>query len=218
MSERYRLVFRGEVLEGQHPAVVRKRLAEAGRFDVAQLDKLFSGNPVVLKREADGATAARWQSLFRSAGARLRVLPVEAASAVADPAGDTAIDSANAASPATATETTPDWELLPAGSDLLRAEERDVPTPVQVDTGGLSLAPPGPVVTAQRPAPAAPDVSHLSVAEPGARLAQGAGPPPVVVQVPVFEVAAAGVDLSPRRAADPPPPPDVSHIRLADEG
>lgn len=217
MSERFRLVFRGEVLEGQHPAVVRKRLAEAGRFDAAQLDKLFSGKLVVLKRDADAATAARWQTLFRRVGARLRALPVEATSAVADPAAAAESESQGPAR-AAAAETTPDWELLPAGSDLLRAEEREVATPVQVDTVGLSLAPPGPVVTAQRPVPAAPDVSHLSVAEPGARLAEDAGPRPVVVQVPVFEVAAAGVDLSPRRAPDPPPPPDVSHIRLADEG
>lgn len=208
MSERYRLLFRGEVLDGQHPAVVRKRLGEGGRFDADQLDKLFSGKPVVLKRDADAATAARLQALFRSAGARLRVLPLEDLS-------DGAADAGSAAGSAAATA--PDWEILPAGSDLLRAEERDAPQPLQIDTGGLSLAPEGPVVKAVRPVPAAPDVSHLSVAEPGTRLGEGGAAPHAAVEAPVYELAPAGADLSPRRPSGPPPAaPDISHLRLAD--
>jgi hypothetical protein len=153
MSERYRLVFRGEVLEGQHAAVVRKRLGQAGSFDEAQLDALFSGNPVIVKREAEPDAAARLQALFRKAGARLRVQPVQGGDGVAP--GDAG---------------TPTWDLLPAGSDLLREEERARQDPVEVDAGRLArltVAEVGADLLERRPEKhvAAPDVSHLRLVD-----------------------------------------------------
>jgi len=44
MSDTYKLVFRGEVLEGQHPAVVRKRLGASAGFGAEALTSCF---PVV---------------------------------------------------------------------------------------------------------------------------------------------------------------------------
>ena len=82
MDESYRLVFRGEVLDNQHPAVVKKRLIAALKLTDAQGERLFSGASVVLKQSADTKTAARFQGLFRQAGARLRVLPVAPEDAV----------------------------------------------------------------------------------------------------------------------------------------
>ncbi|MFW6094126.1 MAG: hypothetical protein ACODAC_09150 [Pseudomonadota bacterium] len=197
MSEVYRLVFRGEVLEGQHPAVVRKRLARLASFGEAQLDTLFSGKSVVLKRAADGAAAARYQAVFRKAGARLRVVPVAA--------GEDA-------------PTAPGFELLPPGSDVLRADERPVVAAPEVDTSGLAVQ-----ETEPRPAPEsghaavpAPDVAHLSLAEAGADLGVAAEPPPAV-SAPEFAVAEVGEDLGPRRAREPPAPPDTSHLELAPE-
>ncbi|MEM8766656.1 MAG: hypothetical protein AAGE43_04380 [Pseudomonadota bacterium] len=84
MDERYRLVFRGEILEGQHKAVVKRRLTELLKLDDARLAKLFSGKPIVLKRDVDRNTAARYQTLFKEAGGRLRVQ--QEAPADADPA------------------------------------------------------------------------------------------------------------------------------------
>ncbi|MAT84166.1 MAG: hypothetical protein CMQ43_05700 [Gammaproteobacteria bacterium] len=242
MSERYKLVFRGEVLEGQHPAVVRKRLGESAGFADDALDKLFSGRPVVVKREADTATAARYQAVFRKAGARLRVLPVEDGDdpLSAAPAATEAPSGARAdAGPA---DSGGGFELLPAGSDILREDERDGFEAREVDTGSLALE--GARFVVDEPAPEAPspDVSHLSVAEVGVNLG-GDGPAqaPVEVQVPAFDIAEPGVDLSPRRAAPSPafdpasvsfevapagadlgqrrapaaaPVPDVSHLSL----
>ena len=79
MDDVYRLIFRGEVLQGQHPSVVKKRLAKSLKLDEAQSEELFAGQPVVLKREADTKTAAKFQALFKEAGGRLRLMPVEKA-------------------------------------------------------------------------------------------------------------------------------------------
>lgn len=204
MSDSYKLVFRGEVLEGQHPAVVRKRLAEAAGFGDAQLDKLFSGRPVVVKREADTATAARYQALFRKAGARLRVLPVETEDdAVASV--PSAIDpgpSADAGSPAAAasgSSASGTFDVLPAGSDLLTQGERTAFVPRNVDTGALSLE--GARFTMpdsdDSSAPPAPDVSHLSVAQVGAQLSDANLDTPAEVAAPDLDVAEVGADLGP---------------------
>ena len=79
MSEQYRLVYSAELNEGQHAAVVKKRLAAILKLDDARMDVLFSGKSVVLKKATDEKTAARYQEVFNKAGARLRILPVEGA-------------------------------------------------------------------------------------------------------------------------------------------
>lgn len=242
MSDTYKLVFRGEVLEGQHPAVVRKRLGDSAGFGADALDKLFSGRPVVVKREADTATAAKFQAVFKKAGARLRVLPVETGDeevgAVA-PAAQR--DPSSSGQPAPGADA--GFELLPAGSDLLEADERSAVEPRDVDTGGLRLE--GARFAAEEPEPATPgpDVSHLSIAEVGSDLGAGSGgesaprvnapdfdvaevgadlgpgprnvAPAVDFGALVFEVAPAGSDLGETRKLAPPAPPDVSHLRLA---
>ncbi len=87
-EEQYRLVFRGELLEGQHAAVVRKKLGAAMKLDNDALDRLFSGRPVVVRKAADTQTAAKFQAVFKQSGARLRIMPVadRAAAAGADDA------------------------------------------------------------------------------------------------------------------------------------
>jgi hypothetical protein len=157
MTDSYKLIFRGEVLEGQHPAVVRKRLGES--FGAQHLDLLFSGRPVVIKRQVDAASAARLQALFKQAGARLRVVADGATLEVAAPA-----------SGAAALE----LQLLPSGSPVLRDDERRVWQPRHIVTNDLVLA----EVGAQLVPPAAPvappvDMAALNfeVAPQGAALA-----------------------------------------------
>lgn len=233
MSDLYKLVFRGEVLEGQHPAVVRKRLGQAVDFSEDALEKLFSGRPVVLKREADTATAAKLQMLFKKAGARLRVLPVERDDhmAPAAPARETPGPSED------------DLQLLPAGSDVLRDDERPAWEPREVDTGDLALDGARFAVPEADVAPAGPDVSHLTLTEAGTDLGPQRKAPERPVQAPDLELAETGADLAPRRADStpvvdfaeltfevapagsdlgqrrvPPPPeaPDTSHLDLAE--
>jgi hypothetical protein len=202
MGDVFRLVFRGEVLEGQHPAVVRKRLGEAADFDQVVLDKLFSGRTVVLKREADTATAARFQALFKRAGARLRVLPVQADGDLAQaPEPSAPAQGRGPSDPVPGS-----LEVLPTGADVLREDERTPWQPREVDTGDLTLekvrfAAPEDAT----PVPAAPDVSHLVVAELGENLGPGRGPPDDPVQAPDFDVAEVGEDLGPCRPSEAPP-------------
>ncbi len=221
MSETYKLVYRGEVLEGQHPAVVRRRLGESAGIADEALDKLFSGKPVVLKQEADTATAARLQAVFKKAGARLRVLPSETGNDPAPPsAGKGAPPRAARTRPpgAEATGTEPEaaegFELFPAGSPLLRDSERNPFEPRDVDTSGLSLE--GARFTASEPRSEAggPDVSHLSMADVGADLRPGAEPTAAPVTAPDLDVAAVGSTLGP---AGKPTTPAIDVARVTFE-
>jgi len=188
MSDIYKLVFRGELQDGQHAAVVRRRLGELLALDAARLEQLFCGRPVVVKSQADAANAARFQDVFRKAGARLVVIPLPdapevdpgAAAGITDvrevtavPAAAKAIDGANtperaAADPmAGASESAFTPELLPVGSDVLREDERAPWEPRDIETGHLALQDPAQVqAVAGPPPPPAPDTSRLSLLEP----------------------------------------------------
>jgi hypothetical protein len=233
MEDRYRLVFRGEVLDGQHTAVVRKRLGAALKVDGARLEELFAGQPVVIKRDADTATAARYQAAFKRAGARLRVLPV----ADRNPAAPT-----RATAPAQPTSE-PGLSLRPRGTDLLDSGERPAQRVIQVDVSHLSLAALGPLIEPRaESAPAVPDTSRFTLAEPGADLGAGerietlevtlypawelappgallGGPskpvkPAVDLATVDFDLAPTGADLGQRKAPPAPPAPDTSHLEL----
>lgn len=226
MSDDFRLVFSGEVTEGQHPAVVKKRLAAVLKLDDARMDVMFSGKAVVVKKQTDEKTAARYQAVFEKAGARLRVLPLEegvspaSESARPDPANNADKD----ADPQQAEQETQTedggLQVMPVGADLVSREERGPEAPA-----------------------AMPDVDHLTLAELGAQLGQGTAEV-VVAEITVefdlaevgaiigevdralpelavpdvdFELAEPGARMS--DAAQPPPaePPDTSHLSLDDE-
>jgi len=145
MEERFRLVFRGEVLEGQHPAVVKKRLGAALKVKGERLDDLFAGAPVVIRGNADGDETARYRAMFEKAGAHLQVLPV------------------TDAEPSDAAVKAPDWELAPPGVRLVEPS----PAPKPVGAPRWTVAPPGTVLLedAPKPAPEPPDTSHLRLEE-----------------------------------------------------
>ena len=223
----YQLIFRGEVIEGQHPAVVRKRLALALKLDDARIQALFTGTAVVVRKSVDAETAARFQAAFRKAGARLRVVAV--APAQAAEAGNS-----------TTAEGPGSWGVLPPGADLLDPAERQPAAPRNIDVSHLALA----RQLAFQPQPERYDPSGIQapefeilapgsligepggrdepldieidfeLAEPGARL----GPDVAAVQaapvpVPAFGLAEPGVRMS-EPSPPPPPAPDVSHLKL----
>lgn len=185
-TEHYNLIFRGELLEGHGVEAVQKKLASLLKMDAARVAKLFDGKSVTLKRGVDRATAAKYQKAFKGVGAKLRVMAA-ASQATANEAKPTppsagatkslaerlVAQEARAGSASTPSAAFgPAWDLAPAGSDLVRPEERPPELPVDV-----------------------PDVSHISAVP-----ANSGSLADVVVKV------------------EPPPPPDVSGISVADVG
>jgi uncharacterized Tic20 family protein len=80
MSGTYNLVFQGETAPGADLAQVKQNLAQLLKVDGARVEGLFSGRPVVLKRDLDHPSALRYQEALQRTGARCRLEPAGAAS------------------------------------------------------------------------------------------------------------------------------------------
>lgn len=101
------LVFRGECLDGYDPGVVRQAVARALRLDEARTERLFSGKPVVLRREVDALRADRHIARFATLGAVLRAEPSKPTSRRPEPL--------RSRGPATRTARAPWWRPLKWG-------------------------------------------------------------------------------------------------------
>ena len=82
-SEKFDLVFSGQVLPKQEVDQVKANMAALFKVSAAQIDALFSGKAVVLKRNLDLAAANRYRVAIKKAGARVDLVKSGAASAKA---------------------------------------------------------------------------------------------------------------------------------------
>ena len=79
--QRYRVLFRGAVREGFTVPEVKDTLSRKFRLDAAKTDTLFAGSPVLIRSDADEATARKVKDAFYRAGA-LCILEDQPAAAV----------------------------------------------------------------------------------------------------------------------------------------
>ncbi len=127
---RYDLLFRGDIVPGRRLDEVKARVRELFQLDDARLANLFSGRPVLIRRELGAADAERYRSALTAAGALVELRPVAGAAGAAGV-------------PAAPRPAGGDWSLTPVGADLLHPEERSRPAARAVDVGHLSVQPPG---------------------------------------------------------------------------
>ncbi len=239
MSDQYRLVFSGEVLEGQHAAVVKKRLAAILKLDDGKMDVLFSGKAVVVKNATDEKNAARYQEAFQKAGARLRVLPVED-DAASEPAPSSSAPS-KAPSPGTQSSdageqtndaasaqesNTPDADatssglaLTPAGTAVLTEDERPEVETVEVETDHLKVQSAVFITDEPEESVPVPNVDHLTLAELGAQLGHTQAQEAVLQEIDVeFDLAEVGAVLGSLDESREMPPLPAPDFELAEPG
>lgn len=159
---RYHIVFAGQLVKGADPAAVKANLGKLFKLDGGRVEKLFSGQEVVLKKDADQATAMKFRAVLKQAGAECELRPVDPPAAVSPaPTGETA----------SASQTV---------SESPEASSGDLETVGTIRTGGtgfsgaFSVAEVGEDMdnSEKAPPPPAPDVSHLSMAQAGEDLGQ----------------------------------------------
>ena len=75
---RYQLIFSGRLQPDTLVEQVRQAVKERFRLNDAQLQRLFSGDPVTVKRDLDLASAERYQRAFVAAGAVIELAPMAA--------------------------------------------------------------------------------------------------------------------------------------------
>jgi hypothetical protein len=72
-EDRYSIVYRGEVLPGRAPEAVKTAFAQKFRINGGALEALFSGKPVVLKKDLDREAAEKYFRALSSIGAKCSV-------------------------------------------------------------------------------------------------------------------------------------------------
>jgi hypothetical protein len=174
-EKRFDLSYKGDLAPGADPARARERLTALFKLSETGAERLFAGRPVIVKRNVDAATTARFTEVFEQAGALLTVTPL-------DPPLDTEAPSGNVAETAPASHRNPPprpESSEGSGADApplsLATTRDDFLEPTRTvniaafDTGKLSLVsgqdwsladcepPPTPIPI--------PDIGHLSLAE-----------------------------------------------------
>ncbi len=191
----FEVAFSGQISEGANADEVRAKLGKMFNADDAKLDQLFSGKRIVIKKNIDQATAAKYRTALNRAGAECEVKPLGgAAAATPTPAAEKpaaepgSAGSAPAAAPAQTFESQYDGEVAPPPqTDPLGI------TGDQIEDLEASIAPVGSELQNDYSEPDEPDIDITGL-----------------------DVAPVGSDLGSTKKEPDPPPPDTSGISLAD--
>ncbi|MBZ2187790.1 hypothetical protein K8B33_01645 [Alcanivorax sp. JB21] len=170
---RYNIVFDGSLVPGADPAAVRANLGRLFRMTPERVEALFSGKRMVLKRDADQATAMKFRAALKQAGAQCQMVESSPAAVAAPSPAAPEQRSSPADSNREMVGTirtggegfSGPFEVAPPGADLDTTERQTVS--VNPDISHLSMAPPGTELEELAPRKAAvnPDISHLSLAD-----------------------------------------------------
>lgn len=228
MAELFNVVFAGELSGRAELAVVRANVGKLFNASEAVLDKLFSGQPVAVKKRVDRATAMKIRALMKQAGANTQLVPVDeqgrplsaAAAPTASPspsppppAGSMAARVASlAAQHAREEAQKPKPDAPPATAVVDRVETW------ALYPAGWTLSAPVP-----RPAPLMPDISRLSMSAPRTDLVRPgeiAAPPPVKVDISGISMAPPNTEVlkDSERPRVVPVQVDISGLSVAPVG
>jgi hypothetical protein len=165
---KYNLVFQGQILNGASLEEVKTRVAELFKADAKKTAVLFSGKPIVIKKNLDTDTAQKYLNAFKKAGAVLKAVQLESAddSAVQSPEPE--------ANQPEAAPAPPPSNNLSAGLASLVNYNNVTQAPLSAETraeentSGLQLLPKdaGPMTYARAVEPVKiPDTTHLSLSK-----------------------------------------------------
>lgn len=206
---RYNIVFRGELVSGADPDQVRRNLAQLFKMELERVEKLFAGKPVVLKKEADQATAMKMRAALKKAGAECEMKPVGGEETPAQPQSPTPETSPGTAPPetqssdsgATAGEAQPETTPASSGAGVsMEDKPENLETVGTIRTGGTGFS------------------SEFEVAPAGADLEQaGLDDEPVNPDISHLSLAAPGTDLEQLQTEEEVEVPDISHLKVVDE-
>ncbi|MGA1790833.1 MAG: hypothetical protein ACMUIM_05065 [bacterium] len=69
MTEKYKLLFNGEFVQGQNPESVKKNLSALFKTDIEKINQMLSSLPVLIRKDMDLSTASKYKETLEKAGA-----------------------------------------------------------------------------------------------------------------------------------------------------
>ena len=201
----FQLVFKGECTSGTDTETARNNAKALFKASVEQLDRMFSGQPVVIRNKLEQVQAEKYQAVLEKHGmvAYVQPMPGAAPAKAQDPGKPAA---APARSPAPQPERAPEESRRPASPTP--AVDGKTPEPEPGDRLPVAGEKVDDILAG----------SALTLDPVGVRLVEAREE-----QAPMFEhidewsLAPAGADIGVERDLPPPMVPDVSHLSLADD-
>lgn len=192
-DEMFEVAFSGQIVDGADLAQVKAKVGQMFKADEAKLVHLFSGKRVVIKKNIDQQTAAKYESALSKVGAVCEVKNLSAP--ITESIEVTAVPVADPEEPTVATSTN------------IKVTVPDVPVsaPLAPDTDPLHIS--------------AGDIEEISmtVAPVGSDMQdeiKAAAEPEL--DISGLDMAPVGADMSDKKEEDVPPPPDTEGLKIVD--
>lgn len=198
----FQLIFKGECSPGTDLATARNNARALFKASLDQVDKMFSGQRVVIRNKLDEAQAEKYLAVLKKHGMVAYVEPMAGSAPAPAPAPARPVPARpqpEAAASAPETSAQPAPPPAPAGQGV--AVEPGDRLPVAGDKVDSILS-----------------SSGLSLDPVGVTLAESEEvEPPMFDHLDEWTVAPAGSDIGVERDTPPPVVPDTSHLSLADD-
>jgi hypothetical protein len=207
----YNVFFSGQIMKNHDPETVKKQIGAIFKLEGEKLDRLFSGQPVAIKKNIDMDQAVKFRLLFRDAGALVDIQPIS------EPSPQKTDTGISKPEPATPPSDEGGLSLSPAKShDLSDCAPQVTPQTIP-DISGIALDKPG-VTLDETPALKALEIDthELSLDDSG---------DPLHISEPAktLEINTSSLSLSPPRegsleayktAVEPQQIPNIDHLQL----
>lgn len=209
MSEKtVSVVFTGKLVEGASQEQVMANFCKMFKADMAKIEPMFSGKPVVIKKGVPESVGKKYQEALYKAGALCKVIDPTAAKKPAPAAESSEPPSTPAAAPqpappASEEATPPSAEAGSASLEsITKATVKEAPSGPGLDA---SIAEPGVVIVEHEAVePPQIDTSHLDVGAAGEALAEPEEVPELDVDLSSLSMAEAGIELVEHEPVDEP--------------
>lgn len=199
-ESRFDIHFKGQLVAGADPAAVKANLAKLFKIDEARAGAMLDGRTVVLKKDADQATAMKFRAAIKQAGAICELValnqsePEEITLTAAPPSAEPA---SRPAVQTVAPVSTPAPRPVAAAGQQPQVTSGKLETVGTIRTGGQGF------------------VGSFEVAPVGTVMDQSTDTRPRVnPDISGLSMAAVGADLGQKPKAPAPPPPDISGLSL----
>ncbi|MEX2482617.1 MAG: hypothetical protein WD928_17305 [Gammaproteobacteria bacterium] len=209
-AETFAVIFRGRIVDGADMAAVRANLAKLFKADAARIEKMFSGQAVIIKKGLDAGDAEKYWAALAKAGAVAEVVAMPATTG-----SSPALQSSPPAPSPPAAQASPRGAAVPPPPSTVPEAfaNREAP-PAALNA---SVAEPGVTLIDYTPPPS-PTIAteHLSMAEAGATLVEVEPVPEPDYDLSGLTLDRPGVTLvEPRHV--PEPDYDLSGMALVEE-
>lgn len=224
-SQVLELVFYGELVDGADLQDCKSKLGQLFQASPAQIEKMFSGQRVVLKSKVDETTAKKYQQALKARGAVCKLEPMNVPQAGTAPEPSSAPEQTVAQVSSNEASQTAEASASEASGQQASFGARDAAAqPVssqQVTSSSASSQPPASATGLPIAGEKVDEVLagiDLTVDPVGVTLSEDEGVvvAPVLTEQDKLSIAPVGVDLGEEKPKAEPVVPDTSHLSLKD--